>query len=397
MSGESMRVRLPGAIWALGLVSLCMDMSSEMIHALLPVFMVSVLGVGVAAVGWVEGIAEATAAIVKLYAGVLSDRLGRRKPLALLGYGLAALTKPLFPLAGSLGTVLAARFIDRIGKGIRGAPRDALVAALAPPALRGAAFGLRQSLDTAGAFIGPALGLWLMLVFAGDFRAVFWVAVVPAFAAVAVLALGVREPAPVSPSPASSHGWDLREARTLGPAYRRVLLIGAVFTLARFSEAFLVLRGHALGLPDAQTPWVLIALNAAYMFSAYPAGALSDRLPRERLLGWGLILLVVADVVLALAADWTALFAGIAVWGLHLGFTQGLLAALVADTAPPQRHGAAFGLFHLVTGIALLLASLLAGWLWEAWGPEATFAAGAGWALAAWLLLLRRPRDSAGG
>lgn len=395
LRSDSPHARLPGAIWALGLVSLCMDVSSEMIHALLPVFMVSVLGVGALAVGLVEGLAEATAAIVKLFSGVLSDRLGRRKPLALLGYGLAALTKPLFPLADSLATVLGARFVDRIGKGIRGAPRDALVSELAAPALRGAAFGLRQSLDTAGAFIGPALALWLMIVFAGDFRAVFWVAVVPAFAAVAVLALGVREPE--TSAPAATRSLQLRAALSLGPAYRRVLLIAAVFTLARFSEAFLVLRGQSLGVPDAQAPLVLVALNVAYMLSAYPAGWLSDRMPRERLLGCGLALLLVADLVLALAAGPIALFAGIALWGLHLGFTQGLLAALVADTTPPARRGAAFGLFHLVTGIVLLLASLLAGLLWEVGGAGVTFAGGAAFALAALLLLLRSPRDRSRG
>ncbi|MFP5305574.1 MAG: MFS transporter [Gammaproteobacteria bacterium] len=377
---------LPPAIWALGLVSLCMDVSSEMIHALLPVFMVTVLGAGAAAVGLIEGIAEATASIVKLLSGVLSDRLGRRKPLALLGYGMAALSKPLFPLAGSLATVLAARFIDRIGKGVRGAPRDALVAELAPAALRGAAFGLRQSLDTAGAFLGPALAILLMLSLNGDFRAVFWIAVIPAFAAVAVLALGVREPQrPASaPSPRALH---LREAFALGPRYRRVLLIGSVFTLARFSEAFLVLRGQQLGLPDAYAPLVLVALNIAYSLSAYPAGRLSDRLPRERLLGWGLLLLVAADVLLALADGLPMLFAGIALWGLHMGCTQGQLAALVADTTPVERRGAAFGLFHLVSGAVLLAASLLAGVLWERIGAPATFVAGAVFAAAAWALL----------
>lgn len=378
---------LPPAIWALGLVSLCMDVSSEMIHALLPVFMVTVLGAGATAVGLIEGIAEATASIVKLFSGLLSDRLGRRKPLALLGYGMAALSKPLFPLAGSLATVLAARFIDRIGKGVRGAPRDALVAELAPTALRGAAYGLRQSLDTAGAFLGPALAVLLMLWLGGDFRAVFWIAVIPAFAAVAVLALGVREPE--RPASAPLPALHLREAFALGPRYRRVLLIGSVFTLSRFSEAFLVLRGQQLGLPDAYAPLVLVALNIAYSLSAYPAGRLSDRLPRERLLGWGLLLLIAADLLLALADGLAALFAGIALWGLHLGCTQGQLAALVADTAPIERRGAAFGLFHLVSGVVLLGASLLAGLLWEGIGAPASFVAGAVFAAAA-LLLLRR-------
>ncbi|MDD3763631.1 MAG: MFS transporter [Nevskiales bacterium] len=389
MTTGDRRSRLPRTVWVLGGVSLCMDVSSEMIHALLPVFMVSVLGAGAVAVGLIEGIAEATAAITKVFSGWISDRVGRRKPLAVLGYGLAALTKPLFPLAGSAATVLLARFVDRIGKGIRGAPRDALVADVTPEPVRGAAYGLRQSLDTVGAFVGPLLALLLMGLFAGDFRAVFWVAVLPAFVAVALLVFGVREPA--STAAAAPRGLALRPALALGADYRRVLFVGGLFTLARFSEAFLILRAHVLGLPDHLAPLVLVTLNVVYSLVAYPAGSLSDRVPRVRLLRWALLVLVIADVILAWAPGLPAMFAGVALWGLHLGLSQGLLAALIADVAPPQRRGAAFGVFHLVTGVLLLLASVVAGLLWDAVGPTATFALGAAFAMLA-LMLLRAPR-----
>jgi MFS family permease len=378
---------LPAAVWILGLVSLCMDVSSEMIHSLLPVFMVSALGVSAVTVGAIEGVAEATASITKVFSGALSDRIGRRKPLALFGYGLAALIKPMFPLAGSASAILLARFIDRIGKGIRGAPRDALIADLTPTAVRGAAFGLRQALDTAGAFVGPGLALLLMLLFAGDFRAVFWVAGVPALLAVVLLAAFVREPPsmPVATSP--PRGLGLRAAWVLGRDYQRVLWVGALFTLARFSEAFLVLRGQTLGLADAHAPLVLVTLNLAFSLTAYPAGRLSDRISRVQVLRVALIVLVLADVVLAWSPNLPTMFAGVALWGLHLGLSQGLLSAMIADVAPVEHRGAAFGWFHLLTGVLLLVASMLAGVLWTWAGPAASFVAGAVFAAAAALYL----------
>jgi len=369
--------RLPAGIWVLGFVSLLMDISSEMIHSLLPLFMVGGLGASVFTVGLIEGAAEATALIVKVFSGVLSDHWGKRKGLALLGYGLGAATKPLFAIASGASLVLAARLIDRLGKGIRGAPRDALVADIAPPAQRGAAFGLRQSLDTVGAFAGPLLGVGLMLLWANDFRAIFWVAVIPAVLAVLLLALGVREP--VHAASAAPRGAPISRAklRRLGPAYWWVVMIGAVFTLARFSEAFLVLRAQQSGLALALIPLVMVAMNVVYALSAYPLGALADRVNHRSLLAWSLLLLIAADLLLASSTALPALLGGVALWGLHMGMSQGLLAAMVADVAPAELRGTAYGFFNLLSGVAMLIASVAAGLLWETLGAPATFVAGA--------------------
>ncbi|BDM23956.1 MFS transporter [Pseudomonas sp. LRP2-20] len=372
--------KMPRSVWALGFVSLFMDISSEMIHALLPLYMVTVLGTSVVAVGFIEGIAEATAAITKVFSGALSDRLGKRKLLTVVGYGLGALTKPVFPLASGLEWLTAARFVDRIGKGIRGAPRDALVADVTPPELRGAAFGLRQALDTVGAFLGPLLAIVLMWLTASHFQTVFWVAVIPAFIAVYILVAFVREPE-VSPgarplrSPLALH-----ELARLGAAYWRLIGLAMVFTLARFSEAFLLLRAQDMGLAPLWAPAVLVLMALAYSLSAYPAGALSDRVGRRGVLMIGLGLLVAADLLLALLPGWAGLALGVAAWGLHLGFTQGIFAALIADSAPANLRGTAFGLFNLLTGVALLVASVVAGLLWDGAGFQATFLVGAGFA-----------------
>ena len=379
------RRAIPRTVWMLGLVSLFMDLSSELIHSLLPVFLVSGLGASVLAVGVIEGIAESTALIVKVFSGALSDWLGRRKGLLLMGYGLAALSKPLFPLASSMGTVFAARFIDRIGKGIRGAPRDALVADVTPPEIRGAAFGLRQSMDTLGAVLGPGLAVALMLLFS-DIRAVLWFAVVPGILAMALLCWGVREARPdAAPSRIFRSPIRWRSARDFGAAYWRIVVIGVVFTLARFSEAFLILRGQAAGLSAAWAPVVLIAMSLFFTLSAYPAGWLSDRVPRTAVLAAGLVLLVLADLALAMDGGVWLLLAGAALWGLHMGFSQGILSAMVADTTPQDMKGTAFGIFNLASGVCMLAASVLAGWLWQDWGPAATFLAGAGFALVALL------------
>jgi MFS family permease len=379
--------RLPAGIWVLGFVSLLMDISSEMIHSLLPLFMVGTLGMSVALVGLLEGLAEATALVVKVFSGVISDWFGKRKPLAVLGYGLGAATKPLFALAaGPAGPamVFGARLLDRVGKGIRGAPRDALVADLAPPEQRGAAFGLRQSLDTVGAFTGPLLAVGLMLLWADNFRAVFAVAVIPAVLCVLLLVLGVREPERPAGAP---RGNPISRAnlRRLPRAYWWVVGVGAVFTLARFSEAFLVLRAEQVGVAVALVPLVMVAMNLTFALGAYPFGKLSDRVSHRLMLGWGLGVLVLADVVLALATHWSVLLLGVGLWGVHMALTQGLLAAMVADTAPADLRGTAFGFFNLLSGLAMLLASVLAGLLWQTWGPAWTFGAGAGFSLLAML------------
>jgi len=371
---------LPAGIWALGFGSLFMDISSEMIHSLLPIFMVSVLGASMATVGVIEGIAEATAAILKVFSGTLSDYLGKRKFLMIIGYGLAAFTKPIFPLATSIGWVFTARFVDRIGKGIRGAPRDALVADITPVQLRGAAYGLRQSLDSLGALLGPLLAVAFMMWLADDIRAVMWLAVAPAFIAVALLMIYVREPeSPQAPGQARAP-LTFADTRRLPLRYWLVVLLGAVFTLARFSEAFLVLRAQDVGLALGYVPVVMVVMNVFYAGAAYPAGAAADRLQPRNLLLIGLALLVAADAMLAAASGALAVFGGAALWGLHMAFTQGLLSKLVADTVPDELRGTGFGIFNLVSGGALLLASVIAGALWSAIGPSATFLAGAGFA-----------------
>jgi MFS family permease len=388
---------IPGSVWALGLVSLFMDLSSEMIHALLPLYLVTVLGTSTLTVGIIEGIAEATASITKIFSGALSDYLGKRKWLAALGYGLAAFTKPVFPMASSIAWLTAARFVDRIGKGIRGAPRDALVADLTPADLRGTAFGLRQSLDTVGAVLGPLAAIVFMAAFADNFTTVFWIAVVPAFISLAIIVFGVREPErPLNARPVRSP-FSRAELTRLDARYWVVVGVSAIFTLARFSEAFLLLRAQSVGLDVTIVPAVMVVMNVVYTASAWPAGALSDRNGRYGVLIVGFGLLILADLVLALGNSVSTVMIGVALWGLHMGLTQGLLAALVADTAPPELRGTAFGMFNLVSGVALLAASIVAGALWDMIGPAGTFVAGAlitAVALAA-LPLLRRTVEKA--
>ena len=381
-----MRASIPRGVWILGFVSLLMDSSSELVHALLPLYMVDALGASVLFVGIVEGIAEAIALIVKVFSGYASDVLHRRKPAVLVGYGLSAVSKLAFPLAPSLGFVVAGRFVDRVGKGIRGAPRDALVADLTPPAVRGAAFGLRQALDSVGAIAGPLLAVGLIAHFAGDFRAAFWVALVPALLCVMLLALGVHEKDPPAQGGAGRRiAW--RDARRLGPRFFVVTAIASALTLARFSEAFLVLRAQDVGMGEAGAPWVMVAMSLAYAAFAYPAGRLADRGHAAALLSAGLGVLVASDVVLGLAQGARGAIGGAALWGLHMALTQGLLAALVAATAPAGLRGTAFGIFNLASGVALLIASALAGWLWQSIGPAATFFAGAAITAVAWIAL----------
>ena len=388
--------QIPAGVWVLGFVSMLMDISSEMIHSLLPLFMVSALGASALVVGIVEGMAEATALMVKVFSGVLSDYLGKRKWLAVLGYGLGALTKPLFALAPTTGVVLTARLLDRVGKGIRGAPRDALVADVTPAHLRGAAFGLRQSLDTVGAVLGPLLAVGLMLLWSNDFRAVFWVAVVPGLLAVVLLCVGLREPK-LPPTHRRTNPIRRDNLRRLGRAYWWVVGIGAVFTLARFSEAFLVLRAQQSGMTLALVPLVMVAMNLVYALSAYPFGKLSDRMGHARLLGWGLAVLIAADLVLAFHDHWASVLAGVALWGVHMGMTQGLLAAMVADTAPEDLRGTAYGFFNLVSGVAMLAASVVAGLLWDRFGASFTFYAGALFCAVTLACLMASARARPGG
>jgi len=369
---------IPSGIWALGFVSLLMDVSSELIHALLPVYLVTIMGASMVTVGIIEGIAEATASIVKIFSGAISDWLGKRKLLAVIGYGLATFTKPVFPLASSIGWVVGARFVDRIGKGIRGAPRDALVADIVPVHLRGASFGLRQSLDTVGAFLGPLLAMGLMWLTANNFQTVFWFAVIPAFLALGLLLFAVHEPERPAGLRKAQFPLSLPELKRLGSSYWLVVAVATVFTLARFSEAFLILRAQGTGLRLVLIPMVLVVMNIVYSLAAYPAGVLSDRYNRLTVLIIGFALLIAADLVLALSSSLIGIAIGVALWGLHMGVTQGLLATLVADTAPPDLRGTAYGVFNLLVGLALLAASILAGALWDSLGPQATFLAGAG-------------------
>jgi MFS family permease len=312
-----------------------------------------------------------------MFSGAISDVLRKRKPLALLGYGLAAATKPVFALATSAGLVVSARFLDRLGKGIRGAPRDALIADITPEHLRGASYGMRQSLDSVGAFIGPLIAIFLMALLANDIRAVFWFAFIPALIAVLILLFGVQEPRHAEDGRELTAPVHIREVRLLGSAYWSIVSIGAVVTLAGFSTAFVVLRAEDAGLSLALIPLVFIVMNIIYALAAYPAGVLSDRYGRSGLIVAGLIVIIAADLVLAFAPGILVVMIGVALWGLYMGLTQGVLMALVADTAPARLRGTAFGMFNLVSGVAMLFASVIAGWLWDQYGAPAPFIAGA--------------------
>lgn len=385
------RPSLPRTVWILGIVSLLMDLSSEIYHALLPAFLTVTLGLPVVAMGALDGVAEATANIAKLVSGRLSDRNQRRKPWILLGYGMAALSKPLFPLAQGALPVLGARFVDRIGKGIRGAPRDAMIADETPPELRGAAYGLRQALDTVGAFLAPLAAIGLMLLFADDIRAVFWIAVIPAALSLLFAWTMLHEPERhvASKSNVAWGGW-----RSLDKQVRRLIGVGFLFGPARFSEGFLILKAMDVGLAPTWSPLVLALFSLAFLLLAYPAGALSDRVDPKSLLLGGIAVLVVADLWLAQATSLWAVFAGVALWGGHMALTQGIFARMIADAAPESQRATSFGAFFFASGVSALLASLGAGLLWDRGGPADTFTAAAGIAAVAgamtWLLPSRR-------
>ena len=393
MPGRKGLAGVPRGVWVLGIVSLLMDVSSETIHALLPLYMATVMGASTFVIGVVEGIAESMALIIKLFSGVLSDWFRKRKPLVLLGYGLAAVSKFAFPLAPTLGWIIAARFADRVGKGIRGAPRDALIADITPEDARGRSFGLRQALDTVGAIGGPLLALAAMAIFASSFKAAFWIAVIPAVLCVILIVVGVDEPEKKGDDAAPRRRVRFSDARRFTSSFWIIVAIAGVLTLARFSEAFLVLRAQNVGFEVARAPLVMVVMSIVYAITAYPAGVALDRGRGAPLLAAGVVALIAADIVLALASGAVSVLAGAALWGLHMGLTQGLLAALVAGAAPNDLRGTAFGVFNLVCGIALLIASVLAGWLWDAYGPAQTFYVGAAFTVVAGIGLLLRRKD----
>ena len=386
---------IPRSVWVLGFVSMLMDISSEMIHSLLPLYLTVSLGASALAVGVIEGIAESTALIVKVFSGTLSDRWRKRKAITAFGYGLAAFSKPLFAIASGPWLVFFARFLDRIGKGIRGAPRDALIADLTPQEIRGAAFGLRQSLDTIGAFAGPLMAMALMLAWNDDFRAVFWFAVIPAMLSFALVTFAVKEPeAPPAAAKPEKVSLDRATMARLGHAFWGITAAGTALTLARFSEAFLILRGSNLHMHPAYAPLIFVGMNVVYSVTAYPVGRLADRMSRRTLLLIGVVFLVAADIVLAMATGLVALAVGIALWGLHMGFTQGVFSAMVAQASPAALRGTAFGVFNLASGIAILVSSALAGALWQFVGPAATFVAGAALAALSFVITLLAIRRS---
>ena len=368
--------RIPRTVWVLGFVSLLMDVSSEMIQTLLPFYLVGVLGASATFVGFVEGLSVAIATVTKLFSGVISDITTRRKPLAVLGYGLGAVSKLIFPLATSTGWIVTAKALDRVGKGIRGTPRDALIADVTPPEIRGASFGLRKSLDTVGGFLGPLAAIGLMLALNNDVLTIYWIAVVPAFLAIALLIFGIREPeAPPSARPVKR--FRLADVVLLNRAVWLVIIAACLLTAARFSEAFLLLKSQEAGFAPAMIPLTMVIMHAVYGLTAYPVGRLSDRVGRTGLLVLSILVLIAAYGALAVASGIAAFVLGIVLWGLHMGLSQGLLATLIADTAPAEMKGTAFGFFNLMTGLVVLIGNIAAGLIWDAYGSGATFLTGA--------------------
>lgn len=379
---------IPGAVWLLGLVSLLTDISSEMIFAVLPVYLSTVMGMPMAVIGLIEGLAEATAAIVKIFAGLLADRWGRCRGLIVFGYALSAATKIVFPLAGVAAPIFAARIVDRVGKGLRTAPRDALIARVSPLAIRGKCFGVRQTLDSVGAVIGPLIAIVVMGWTGGDFTSVFWIAVLPGLLAVAVVVHLKEAPAPL---PLANAVLGRSGFAALGPMFWWITTLAVVMTLGRGAKAFLVLRTENVGTALWLVPLVFVIMNLVYALVAFPAGLLADRMNRHRLLTSGIALLVASDLILTLADRPWVVLAGVLLWGLHFGVTQGLLATLIADAVPDARHGTAFGIFNFASGFAMVAAGAGGGVVWDLWGPSALFAAGLAASLLAFALSLRPP------
>ena len=366
-------------------------MSSAMIYSLLPVFMVRVLGISIASVGVIEGTAEATNSLIKIVSGAASDWIGRRKPLVVFGYTLSAVIKTIFPVAGTVSAVLAARVIDRLGKGIRDAPRDAFLADLTAKEIRGEGFGLRLALAISGFVVGPLIAIGLMKLSGDDFQLVFWIALIPAYLSLVVLFVAVKE---------LPFNYDESQRRrpirrgdiiALPAVFWWVVAIASLLSLARFSQAFLVLKAHDIGVDAAFVPMVLVVMYLVFSVAAYPFGVLADHLDRRLQLGIGTVILVGADVVLANASTVWLTMLGAALWGLQLGVTQGLLGATIADVAPDRLRGTAFGIYDVAIGVGTFIASAGAGALWMAGGPSIAFSFSACVATAAALMLLLQP------
>lgn len=383
----AIKIRIPRTVWVLGFVSLLMDISSEMIHALFPLFMAGTLGASAIWIGLVEGIGEGTALIAKVFSGVVADRFGHKKRLVFAGYFLGVISKPVFALAGSMPVVLAARFFDRIGKGLRGAPRDAIVADVTDESIRGAAYGLRQSLDAAGAFVGPLLATLLLLLWTEELRSIFWIALIPGAACLALILFGVEDN--VTPTVNTKHiAWkDLKIVIT--PAFVQLVILGTLFSLARFSNAFIVLRAADIGIEHAWIPMTVVLMNIAFSLSSYPFGKLADKLNPMKLLALSMVLLALANLLFAYAANYRILAAGIVLFGMHLGATQGIFSTIISEIAPSEVRATAFGIFNFFSGLALLASGLVAGSLWEYMGAQYCFGVGVVFALITLCLIPR--------
>lgn len=381
------KIKIPRTVWVLGFVSLLMDISSEMIHALLPLFMAGALGASAIWIGLVEGIGEGTALIAKVFSGVVADRFGHKKHLVFAGYFLGVVSKPVFALAGCMPVVLAARFFDRIGKGLRGAPRDAIVADVTDESIRGAAYGLRQSLDAAGAFVGPLIATLLLLLWTEDLRSIFWIALIPGAACLLLILIGVEDNVTETKNTKRIEWNEIGSVMT--PAFRQLVILGTLFSLARFSNAFIVLKAADIGIDQAWIPMIIVLMHIAFSLSSYPFGMLADRLNPMRLLALGMVLLALSDLLFAFAANTAVLILGVVLFGMHLGATQGIFSAIVSEVAVSHLRATAFGVFNFFSGIALLVSGLVAGGLWELFGAQYCFAGGVVFAVLTLVLIQR--------
>lgn len=384
--------KLDRNVWAAGLVSLLTDISSEMIVPVLPLFLTGVLGASAQVVGLIEGVAEFTASLVKSVSGWLSDRAGRRKPLMVLGYGVSNVVKPFLGLTGSWGQVLAIRFADRFSKGVRGAPRDALIADSTPTHLRGRAFGLHRGLDTVGAAIGPLTAALVLNLYAGNLRAVFWWTAVPGVLAVLLLVGFVRDTgrraagaAPTAPSPVM-RGWSL-SLQPLVPRLRWFVVVSTVFAIGNSADAFLVLRAQGLGLSVALVPIAYFLFNASYAVLSYPAGALSDKIGRRPVLLGGFIAFALIYAGFGAARHSWQVWILFLFYGIYYAGTEGIQKAYMTDHVGAEQRGTAVGILNAWTGLAALPASLIAGVMWDRFGQPATFYVSAAIAVLATLLL----------
>jgi MFS family permease len=342
-----------------------MDLSSEMILSILPIFLVTGLGVSVLTLGLIEGLAEGVASVIKAFSGALSDYLKKRKILVVIGYGLSTLTKPFFALASTATWIFVARFVDRLGKGIRGAPRDSLIADSTSTKIRGTAYSLRQTLDTLGAVLGPIFAIIILYLTTNNFRLVLWFAVIPAVLCIVVLIFGVKESTLKKNISRKKSYFLFENFLKITPVIWLFFLTVFILNLGHFSEAFLLLRSQEIGLKVSFIPVVFVVMNVAYAIVAVPFGHLADRGGFFILIVCGFLILVLADIILALTNSVGWMFVGIIFWGIHLGMTQGLLLAMISKLSPLELRGTSFGLFHAISGVALLTASLIAGYLWQ--------------------------------